>query len=272
MITSEASTKIAGATGIAPGLERPRLVGMAAAQHEQRADGERREQQDREPGSSGQLVLRVRQHEQRTPYGLRDDGDPRACGTAGGCGPRAGKNAPSRAIAKYTRGPAIVIALRLPSSTTTTSAAEQLRGGGAEQPVGRDHRDLRLLAAPRSRRSAPRRDRARFRPRYSSTTATVPSARARGTLRPGSRISSATYDAAFQPLYENITMMNASGQLNDASGGRAAQVREAAAPEPEAEGDEQRQGAHLHGGERVLHEAAGPEAADVDQRQRRRSP
>ena len=36
-------------------------------------------------------------------------------------------------------------------------------------------------------------------------TATVPISSARGTLRPGSRISSAMYAAAFHPEYVNIT-------------------------------------------------------------------
>src|SRR5829696_4420395 len=44
-------------------------------------------------------------------------------------------------------------------------------------------------------------------------TAPVPRARARGTLRPGSRISSATYAAAFHPEYVNITGTSASSQL-----------------------------------------------------------
>src|SRR5215212_12224970 len=44
-------------------------------------------------------------------------------------------------------------------------------------------------------------------------TAPVPRASARGTLRPGSRISSATYAAAFHPEYVNITGTSASSQL-----------------------------------------------------------
>src|SRR2546428_13419703 len=41
-------------------------------------------------------------------------------------------------------------------------------------------------------------------------TTIVPMPSASGTLRAGSRISSATYDAAFQPAYANITGTNAS--------------------------------------------------------------
>src|SRR4051812_27727276 len=50
------------------------------------------------------------------------------------------------------------------------------------------------------------------------TTAAVPNANARGTFRPGSRTSSAMYDAAFQPEYVNITGINASSQPANATG------------------------------------------------------
>src|SRR5688500_8273972 len=49
-------------------------------------------------------------------------------------------------------------------------------------------------------------------------TASVPIASAFGTLRPGSRISSATYAAAFQPEYASITGMKANSQLPTATG------------------------------------------------------
>ena len=44
----------------------------------------------------------------------------------------------------------------------------------------------------------------------STMTAAVPSANARGTVRPGSRSSSAMYPAAFHPAYVNITGISAS--------------------------------------------------------------
>src|SRR5688572_14638572 len=50
-------------------------------------------------------------------------------------------------------------------------------------------------------------------PRYTTITARVPMASERGTLRPGSRTSSATYADAFQPEYASITGMNANSQL-----------------------------------------------------------
>ena len=84
---------------VAPRPERARLVGMPPPQHEQRAHGERREQQHREPRVFGELVLRVRQHEQRAPDRLREDGHPRRVESSGGCGRRPGRTrrrAPSR--------------------------------------------------------------------------------------------------------------------------------------------------------------------------------
>src|SRR5678816_438292 len=63
-------------------------------------------------------------------------------------------------------------------------------------------------------------------------TAAVPIASARGTLRPGSRISSATYVAAFQPEYVNITGISASNHEPGTT--RAGSDRCERDPEPHA--------------------------------------
>src|SRR5262245_43006735 len=49
-------------------------------------------------------------------------------------------------------------------------------------------------------------------------TVSVPTASASGTFRPGSRISSATYAAAFQPEYVNITGTSASSHASALTG------------------------------------------------------
>src|SRR5688500_17976402 len=49
-------------------------------------------------------------------------------------------------------------------------------------------------------------------------TITVPINSARGTLRPGSRISSAMYDAAFHPEYVNMIGINAKSRPVIATG------------------------------------------------------
>src|SRR5437762_13591780 len=59
----------------------------------------------------------------------------------------------------------------------------------------------------------------------------VPAPSASGTLRPGSRISSATYEAAFHPAYANITGTSASSH-DEAATGPAGSWRFAADPVP----------------------------------------
>ena len=54
--------------------------------------------------------------------------------------PAGAKNSPSRAIAKYTRGPAITIALTLAAMLTMVERRDQVAGAEAEQTRPRSRR------------------------------------------------------------------------------------------------------------------------------------
>ena len=96
-------------------------------------------------------------------------------------------------------------------------------------------------------------------------TAIVPTPSASGTLRPGSRISSAMYAAAFHPEYVNITGISARSQPPRGDRARRLlEVRARARADREADRDEDEQRRDLQRREGVADEPARADAADVD--------
>ena len=76
-------------------------------------------------------------------------------------------------------------------------------------------------------------------------TASVPMARERGRLRPGSRISSATYADAFHPENASMTGMNANSQLPADTRGRRRRSRSRTGAKGEAGKNEQQECRYL---------------------------
>ena len=228
-----------GRDRVAPRLERARLVGVAPAQHEDGAHRERREEQHREARCTRQAGPSCSSGPAASSRRSARRWRPTACETAGGCGRRRGRT-PRRGPSRSRRGA---------RRSSSRSGCRGARRRPAPPATGR-----RLArAAGRRRPSRSRTGRAadvanRHGVEVEHVQAQVdqhdrrrcrwPSAR--GTFRPGSRISSATYAAAFHPLYENITTMKASGRLKDAAAGAAARCATLAAAAAEPQGHEER--------------------------------
>ncbi len=101
-------------------------------------------------------------------------------------------------------------------------------------------------------------------------TATVPRMSASGRLRPGSRISSAIYAAAFQPEYVNITGISASTHAVGATAPAALpQIFAGPGAERKSHGNEHEQRRHLERREHVADDAARTHAANVHQSEQR---